>query len=353
MKSQLLEKALSLLLLLLIFKINPSFGQDYIIHQIGNIQNNGSFVKPGGIIRLTLKSGEFTPLSNKVVFLYINGVRSDIKAFEKNAANKTLYFHLKKENIGKVLASNRKIKKDSLSFAIGFETGRISNSSKLLIELSKNSAILEKNSLDLNETLSLKILDETRFYELKNQPKPLKLYLDHILMDSSKLNGFDDDQFVATFSLNSDEILDRFYKQKSKRNFILGIGTEDNNIITISDKLKITFYTRMDRIISWCIILAIFILLFCLAYYTDLIRDTGTYSVKGNRPFSFARAQLAFWSFIIIGSFIFVWYTTKELAFFPNSALILLGISVTVTAAGRALLVELLIAEYLPQKNNY
>lgn len=64
----------------------------------------------------------------------------------------------------------------------------------------------------------------------------------------------------------------------------------------------------------------------------DALRDESVVSPK---PYSFARAQLWWWTIIILGSFIGVYGVTG--AFWPlnKTCLILLGISVVTTTAGR------------------
>lgn len=80
-------------------------------------------------------------------------------------------------------------------------------------------------------------------------------------------------------------------------------------------------------IIGVVIILAVFII---LALRTPILRDNMTQ----NAPFSLARAQLAFWTLIILTSFMYIFFATAEAPNLSNTTLTLLGISIgTVTAA--------------------
>lgn len=72
---------------------------------------------------------------------------------------------------------------------------------------------------------------------------------------------------------------------------------------------------------------------------TTIIRDSGPPNPIGgplNRPYSLARAQVAWWFFIILGSFLFIGLVTWDLNTITTSSLVLLGIG-TGTALGAAM----------------
>jgi hypothetical protein len=77
---------------------------------------------------------------------------------------------------------------------------------------------------------------------------------------------------------------------------------------------------------------------FYLATRTGIIRDPGPpkLSVK-ERPYSLARTQAAFWFFLVIGSFIFLYLITGDYNTITEQALILMGIG-TGTALGSAMI---------------
>ena len=84
------------------------------------------------------------------------------------------------------------------------------------------------------------------------------------------------------------------------------------------------------------VIVGSFILFLILASSTDIIRDT-TVALRpdGLRPYSLARAQMAFWFFLVIGSFFFLWIITGDMDTLTDSVLGLIGISAG-TALGSA-----------------
>ncbi|MBV6645537.1 MAG: hypothetical protein KI790_08820 [Cyclobacteriaceae bacterium] len=72
---------------------------------------------------------------------------------------------------------------------------------------------------------------------------------------------------------------------------------------------------------------------------TDLIRDL---SASDNKPFSFSRSQMAYWSFIVIASFMVIYIMqdnnpdnpTEPIQIMNATALALIGISAATTTAG-------------------
>lgn len=84
-------------------------------------------------------------------------------------------------------------------------------------------------------------------------------------------------------------------------------------------------------VISFLVILAVF----CwLAYASDIIRKPGPQpkgiNQKGKpsrKPYSLARTQMAFWFFVIIICYVFIWMVTHGLSSLTTSVLGLMGIS--------------------------
>lgn len=83
------------------------------------------------------------------------------------------------------------------------------------------------------------------------------------------------------------------------------------------------------------IIFAAAIVLFVwLARKSDIIRDPGPQPIgKGpdvkphRKPYSLARSQMAFWFFIVVISYVFIWMVTSDLSNLTSSVLALIGIS--------------------------
>jgi hypothetical protein len=87
---------------------------------------------------------------------------------------------------------------------------------------------------------------------------------------------------------------------------------------------------------GFIVILGALIVFFALARYTDIIRDTASpRRPDGQRPYSLARGQMAFWFFLVIASYFFLWIVTGDMNTLNGSVLALIGISAG-TALGSA-----------------
>jgi len=64
-----------------------------------------------------------------------------------------------------------------------------------------------------------------------------------------------------------------------------------------------------------------------LAYYSDIIRETGDQPEEGRKRYSLARTQMAWWSLIVLFSYSFIWWLTSDLTVLTSSVLALMGIS--------------------------
>lgn len=71
-----------------------------------------------------------------------------------------------------------------------------------------------------------------------------------------------------------------------------------------------------------------------LAYKSDIIREPGPQpegtdnkGIPNRKPYSLARTQMAFWFFVIIISYVFIWMVTSDLSNLTTSVLGLMGIS--------------------------
>lgn len=91
----------------------------------------------------------------------------------------------------------------------------------------------------------------------------------------------------------------------------------------------------MGPAIYYLILAVLAILVILLAIKTSLLKDSSTLSLAES-PYSLSRSQLAFWTVLILGSFVYVWLNDAgDVPELNNVNLILLGITVGTTATGR------------------
>jgi hypothetical protein len=89
-------------------------------------------------------------------------------------------------------------------------------------------------------------------------------------------------------------------------------------------------------VIFWIVFTALLLLLVYLAARYELLNDTS--KLKEKKPYSYARTQLAWWTLIVLSSFISILLTgSHKIPVFDQSTLILLGITAgTLATAGIA-----------------
>ncbi|MBL6446319.1 hypothetical protein JMN32_08365 [Fulvivirga sp. 29W222] len=136
--------------------------------------------------------------------------------------------------------------------------------------------------------------------------------------------------------LNSQE---KSYIKKLPGLFVkeVGIGIQIKNadvFYKCSKKIFIGLTKFKDEfIISSIFSVILFIVLLVLCKKTSLIRDKSTQPLK-TRTYSLSRSQLAWWTFIILTSYLFIYLVTGETDLLNLTAVTLLGISAATAAVG-------------------
>ena len=107
-----------------------------------------------------------------------------------------------------------------------------------------------------------------------------------------------------------------------------------------TDKADQQFYLliipRIRTALGLIVILSALMAFLVMARHSDIIRDaTMPRRPDGQRPYSLARGQMAFWFFLVIASFFFLWIVTGDMDTLNTSVLALIGISAG-TALGAA-----------------
>jgi hypothetical protein len=118
------------------------------------------------------------------------------------------------------------------------------------------------------------------------------------------------------------------------RNVPLTVGFENGVQVPTTVKATLTVINQRWFWVFVISFLAAIALFWWLAYKSDIIRDTGPQpegkNEKGKpnrKPYSLARTQMAFWFFIVIISYVFIWMVTSDLSNLTASVLGLIGIS--------------------------
>jgi len=123
----------------------------------------------------------------------------------------------------------------------------------------------------------------------------------------------------------------------------ISVGRADQPPFELTDREKsatilLRVFYKGWAIFSLIVLILTLGLFFYLAKRTGIIRDPGPPKLATtDRPYSLARAQAAFWFFLVIGSFIFLYLITGDYNTITEQALILMGIG-TGTALGSAMI---------------
>jgi hypothetical protein len=146
-------------------------------------------------------------------------------------------------------------------------------------------------------------------------------------------------------------ILKRTQQNDDAWHWLLGSPTGFTRDITISvgptntlalasnvQKFPLRVVPKLPFYIWMALMFAFLIMLIHLCRSTTLIRGTGPAEMAAkSRPFSLSRFQMAYWFFLVVIAYVFVWLITGELDSITESVLGLIGIGAG-TALGSALI---------------
>jgi hypothetical protein len=105
-----------------------------------------------------------------------------------------------------------------------------------------------------------------------------------------------------------------------------------------ADRFLLQIASPIFSAVAWVVFGLILIILFVLSIRTDIVSDTsGLRRPDGIRPYSLARAQMAFWFLVIIWASLFLWIATGSWHILNDTCLWLMGIG-SGTALGSALI---------------
>ncbi|MBI3679593.1 MAG: hypothetical protein HY235_04275 [Acidobacteria bacterium] len=173
----------------------------------------------------------------------------------------------------------------------------------------------------------------------RNRPKDLVLVLDGRVMKGLTPRGPDTQYKELAFDLrrldgdqpDSKENRDTWnvLLSRSKGTGTMSVGVALGGNPPNFGAASITFQTFPSY--SWIVVIFLLVLLalfLLLAYMSDILRDAGPDPGARKRlSFSLARCQMAWWFFIIVGAYNYIWMVTGDHDSLTSGALILMGIS--------------------------
>jgi len=198
----------------------------------------------------------------------------------------------------------------------------------------------------VGESINVRIQGLTQAVkDYKINPAEFVLYLEDTPLKEVRPKAIGDDSLIF--------LLERKTADNTAWNSLLGrpesavkervrvsVGPPDGPPMIASNdaKFNLAIFNKPWAIGSFLFLLAAILVCFYLAGKTNLLRDSGPPNPPPNarKPYSLARVQVAWWFFLVIGSFLLIYLITGEFSI-NEQALILIGIG-TGTALGAAMI---------------
>jgi len=229
-------------------------------------------------------------------------------------------------------------------FCVGFAQAIKDTTEKTIIIAQPAPSVRKiKNITLFNDSLNEALLGKKIKVEFDpdfsdNFDEPYILYVNGVPLKGIKPINKNASKKEMIFKLlrtkDDDDLLNSYYSLGSPYKQVeISIGNEQGNI-TDTKTFTIVLYNPWVLGIGCFLILLFLITFFYLNHHHPIIKDESPLDQK-SKPYSLSRTQLAWWSIVIISSFIFLICVTGELFTITGSAVILLGISAATSAAGK------------------
>jgi len=175
-------------------------------------------------------------------------------------------------------------------------------------------------------------------------PRKYVLFLEHVEMTHLYPMAIEPEANKLYFKLSRtpdsrDAWLNLLAGQKEdKRTVAVSVGPEGKTALPSDQKFDLRIFNKIWLNVAAVLFVLLIVGFIILARRTAIIRDSGPPQPPPGkfRPYSLARAQVAWWFFIILGTFFFIALVTGDFDTITNSSLVLLGIG-TGTALGAAM----------------
>ncbi len=124
------------------------------------------------------------------------------------------------------------------------------------------------------------------------------------------------------------------------RRIPVGLGSSnDFALVTLPDGLQLRIFHRAELWLFGALLVGALAIFIRLSRSTELLRSSSADGLNASptAPYSLARVQAAFWFFLVLSAYVFLWMVTEELDTITDSVLALIGIG-SGTALGAAMI---------------
>ena len=201
----------------------------------------------------------------------------------------------------------------------------------------KNEGSLKEDLLIKFTAADSQVLKQPLILYINDKPYPALKAQTNILHTDNTL--------IFELGKVNDTLWSQFYSFKNLKAAVrIDVGT-DRAKLTSSTKPNFMFLMSAKCVVTTGHIICIlffFLFLFLIFGKRSMLKDE---SCAVNKPYSLARFQLAWWTFVIVVSYILIYALKEDMNIVTTSALALLGISVTATGFARTI-------DYAQQNND-
>jgi hypothetical protein len=192
----------------------------------------------------------------------------------------------------------------------------------------------EPHKAGIGERITLTLRGRDLLLEqARTNGRPLVAYLDGMPLRGVRVQPAGKDRLEIDLR-RSGESADTWARLVEQRSSLLStevslsVGLEDGiPLATEVNRFEVVLVKKGWLVACLLAVAGLWALFLWLARRSNILRDTGPPPATGERPFSISRTQMAFWFFLVILCYPFIWLITGELGSITGSVLGLMGIS--------------------------
>ncbi len=230
-------------------------------------------------------------------------------------------------------------------FLSGFGSGAYSqkDSTVRIVKVENYLDAKKSGEIGLGQFIQLKVENLGSLYCDSNKEIVYPtLYFNNTPMRGIKPDIVDTAKGLLVYELTRDSVSESSWKyfyhwpRKSFQKVTVSAGFENSSILpSVATNVKLRIYHAGLAISAGIFLVLLLAGFFILAWKTSILKDSNTPGIMSDAPFSMSKSQLAFWTFLIAFSFVYIWISTTQIPLITGSTWILLAISIGTTTGAK------------------